>query len=107
MLTIAEIICMDGIVIRKIPTTTTRRWRCVDKAQLPTNAKILERKNGIIVYEETKENSLAGYVITFSKGTDATVTFYKKTSGFGKTLEEAFEDYIKKNPILACFVIDF
>ncbi|TNC80824.1 MAG: hypothetical protein C9356_11920 [Oleiphilus sp.] len=95
--TVDDILGMEGIVVRKIPATTTRRWRTIDTARLPDDAKVVERKSGTVTYEETTVNALSGYAVTFEMGQCAHVRFSKRASGFGKTIEAAYEDYLAKN----------
>jgi hypothetical protein len=95
--TVEEILNMEGVVIRKIPATTTSRWRTINTAPLPSNAKVIEKQGGMMTYEQVKENALAGYAVTFDLSQGSQVRFSKHNSGFGPTIEAAYVDFLSKN----------
>lgn len=94
-----EILAIDGIVIRKIPVVSVSRWsyREGDENHLNEGETIVTNESGRKVRQVEKKNALSGYAITLEPSQGATVMFYKKTSGFGSTVEEAYADFIAKN----------
>lgn len=95
----AELNWQDGMVVRKIPKETVSRWsyREGDEDRLSDGDRIVTDGHGRKLIEKTKTNALAGYSVTYDMGQGATVRFSKSLSGFGATIESAFEDYFKKN----------
>lgn len=95
-----EILSLEGIIIRHIPKTSISLWkyneRNVKRWENNRNCKIVE-ENGTKFIKETKHNTLNGYCVTICKNQDSTVRFSKSHDGFGKTIEEAFKDYLFKN----------
>jgi len=105
-----EILSMSGIVIRNIPEKTINRWRIQKKDEkthqnnrhfLSNGEEVFysyeRNKDGVLIAIEEKINKLSGFAITFKHDQFDTVNFYKKTSGFGKTIEEAYLDFMAKN----------
>ena len=103
---VLEILQIDGIIIRKIPATTTSRWSWYEGQPVRENERLItvqgkpnknfpDGKRQQI--EKVETNSLAGYAITFCNNQDSTIRFYKESTGFGKTIEEAYFNYLTKN----------
>lgn len=93
-----DILQIEGIVIRKIPKITVSRWtyREGDENRLKSNERIVTNEQGRKFVEIAKENSMAGYIVTFDKSQGSTVLFNKKRDGVGSTIEEAYKDLLTK-----------
>ena len=92
-----DILSVEGIVIRHVPKESVFMWgyRDGDEERLKENEEIVQR-DGRRFRRETKQNELAGYVVTCDKSQGSIVRFSKKTDGFGSTVEEAYDDFVKK-----------
>jgi hypothetical protein len=74
-LTLNEILDIEGVVVRKIPMTTTTRWSNRDS--------------------EVKQNTLGGkYLVTLKHNQDSTVRFHKGYYGIGQTIQGAWCDLL-------------
>ena len=105
---VKDILEFDGIVIRKIPNTVTSRWRVYPKKDgefrtLKDNERFVTEaephpKSGAVhrVVEEVRTNNLKKYMIEFEQSTGSITRFSKKSSGTGDTIQEAYEDLLKK-----------
>lgn len=91
-----DILNLDGIIIRKIPKTTVSLFGYYPDKHKTIKGEIVTI-DGRQYIKEVKENSLAGYCITFDNGQGSMVQFIKTQCGFGETIEEAYVDYINKN----------
>lgn len=96
-----EILNLEGIVIRKIPAVTVRKWRIYNPQVLESyrkkGAKIYKAPDGVDIAELTKKNTIGGkYLVTFSHTTDPNVIFNVKFCGVGETVEQAYNDFIEK-----------
>lgn len=92
---LATILAHDGIVIRKIPLTTTEILSHRERPLLH-NEEVVEIR-GRLCIQRTKENSLGGkYFVTFKKDQYTTVQFSLRHDGLGDTIEEAYQDYFAK-----------
>jgi hypothetical protein len=94
---VEDILGIDGIVVRNIPKTTTSRWTYREGQALSAGETIVIDDRGRKVLEVVKDNTLAGFIITFCHGTASLVPFSRKTDGCGVTIQAAYKDYIKKN----------
>ena len=97
---ISDILKLDGIIIRKIPATSTSLWLAYEGDQEKFEGRFYYNDKGRLVREVIKNNDLAGYMVTFNLSTDSTVHFRKKCDGLGKSIEEAYNDYCTKNKFL-------
>ena len=74
-LTLNEILDIEGVVVRKIPTTTTTRWSNGDT--------------------KVKQNALGGkYLVTLQHNQDSMVRFNKGRDGIGSTVQDAWRDLV-------------
>lgn len=98
-LSLAEILALDGIVIRNIPKTSTtlHHPRHNDVANLKPNESFWTNAKGVTYVQTVKENKVHGYLITFMYDTSSMVHFDLKRNGIGVTIESAYADYLLKN----------
>jgi len=112
-MTLEQILNSDGIVIRKVPEYTEIVQRILPdneekhlsmKHFIGEGAKREElvyeyhrNEQGVLIATSKRKNIYAGYLITFQFNQNAHVHFYKKTMGHGKTIVEAYNNYIKKS----------
>ena len=108
MMNTEDILELDGIVIRKVPTTTTYKWHCKEgdenktwyrgegKNRKKINYTYSRNEKGELIKTEVRKNSYAGYLITFNFTSGQQVQFCKKTFGHGKTIPEAYQNYLDK-----------
>lgn len=95
-MTDSDIIAMEGIVIRRIPFTSTNCWTFRERP-LAANESIIEVA-GRKYIQQIKENSLGGkWMVTFKNDQGSTVHFTLKYDGIGDTLAEALADYHAKH----------
>lgn len=93
---LATILAMDGIVIRKIPMTSTACYTFRERA-LAENESVIE-SNGRKWIKVVKANSLGGkYLISFKKDQGSTHHFSLRYDGIGDTIEDAYKDYCAKH----------
>lgn len=99
-MTVEQILDIDGIVVRKIPATSTSLltyWENKDAdRKLPDNETIVVR-DGRKYIQRVTTNALVGYAVTMKKDQYARVHFNKKYDGFGPTIVAAYDDYMKKH----------
>lgn len=96
MADLATILAMEGIVIRKIPVTSTSCYTFRERA-LAENESIIE-SNGRKWIQQVKTNSLGGkYLIAFKNDQGSTLHFSLKHDGIGDTIEDAYQDYCDKH----------
>lgn len=93
---LAELLEMDGIVIRKIPMTSVSNYNFTERT-LGKNESIVEMC-GRKYIREVKTNSLGGkYLITFKSDQGSNIYFSLKYDGIGDSPLEAYKDYCEKN----------
>lgn len=96
-----EILNLEGIVIRKIPAFTVRKWRIYNpdvlKLYKKKGAKIYKDPDGVGIAELTRINAFGGkYLVTISQNTGPNVIFNIKFCGVGETIDQAYNDFIEK-----------
>ena len=94
----SDILKIEGIVVRLIPRLSVSRWgyREGDEKRLKSGEEIV-KENGRKFLKRTEENTMAGYAVTFSEDQGSIVRFSREVDGFGDTIVEAYQDFIKKN----------
>ena len=93
---LAEILAMQGVVIRNIPKETRSRFGYRERRKLRQGESIVE-SNGRKYIESIKVNSLGGkFIVTFKTSQDSQVCFNIKRDGVGDSIESAYADYRAK-----------
>lgn len=104
MMTLDQILQIEGIVVRKIPMQTISTYRIGhlkshQLLEIPKENTIEE--NGVLLQRIVKDNVYGGkYFVQINANQYSTVIFNRKTSGIGDTVEEAYSDYLSKNGML-------
>lgn len=100
---LADILALEGVVIRKIERVTVNHWLTSAAAlarHKANGAEIVTNEKGRELIKETKTNSLGGkYLLTIVRGQGSLApwAFDLKHCGVGDTIEAAYEDYKRKN----------
>lgn len=97
-MTLEEILEIEGIIIRKIPTQSVSRFKCHRKhAWISKDNKTysVEECGLHNIVTETRTNTLGGkYLVTLQHNQDSTVRFSKGRDGIGDTVVEAWRDLV-------------
>lgn len=98
MISLEEIVSLEGIVIRRIPkvSTTTYLYQKGDERR-SKSPKDFMLKNGRLYTHRHTVNTLGGkYLVTFKRNQYAQVRFDKGRDGVGDTIKEAYRNYLQK-----------
>jgi len=96
---ILNILSLPGINVRNIPKESVALWTYregdEERVELDDSKEVVV-KDGRKFVKEIKQNLLAGYVVAFFTHEYSEIRFSKKEHGFGKTIIEAYGDFIRK-----------
>ena len=96
-----DILNVEGIVIRKIPMESVSIYNYESRKELLSRPNVVKFYSEVFkrdMIKETKFNSMGGkYLITKCNDQSSMVRFDKKTCGIGDTIEDAYNDFLKKN----------
>jgi hypothetical protein len=91
-----DIIAIEGIVIRRIPSQTTSLFGYRETFPMKAGDEVVMINDRRYV-RRVKDNSLGGkYLVTMKQDQDSIVRFDIKHNGIGDTVEAAFADLRKK-----------
>jgi len=95
-----DILSVEGIVIRKIPSEIVSHWATSDKAvqnHKQNGGEIFTNDKGRELIVERKKPEIGGkYLVSFAYNTDSLVRFDLKLCGTGETIESAYADFLTK-----------
>ena len=100
VLSVDEIMNIEGIVVRKLPKVVTSNYLVRDNYKLSKgdieSGAVLHTKNGRLVMTVIKETENPGFLVTIVKSTGSIVHFNIDKNGFGETIPDAYNNYINK-----------